>query len=180
MSFTKKIKKYIILLVLSGDALSLCAQSEYMRELSVGYGSDKNFMADFSYSRFLGESMLIGLGAGLNSPIKSYEFNGLEGDVFILSMTTKFQYIPWRKKCSPFAALQAGGENTILTRWIDSEGNKIERDYKLVGVLSPVAGVKYKATDKITFTIAFALSFRTSSTYSVSKQNYSFLIGIGF
>jgi hypothetical protein len=168
---------FILLLLTAGD---LCAQSEYVRELSLGYGSDKNFMADFSYSRFLGEYMLIGLRTGINSPIKSYEFNGVEGDVLIFPMTTKFQYIPLRKKCSPFAALQAGGENTISTRWIDTESGKTERDYKLVGILSPVAGVKYKVTDKITFDIAFAISFRTSSVYSESKQDYSFLIGIGF
>ncbi|MDR1161935.1 MAG: hypothetical protein LBK45_06305, partial [Tannerellaceae bacterium] len=111
--------KYIILLLIVGDALSLCAQSGYVKEVSLGYGSDNNFIAGFSYSRSLGDYMLAGVSTGLNSPIKSYKLNGVEGDVLIFPMTTKFQYIPLRKKCSPFAALQAGGENTISTRWID-------------------------------------------------------------
>lgn len=172
-------KKFILLFVILINT-AINAQEGYLKRVESGFGSDYNLTFQTSYNKLLIPSVSAGLGIGVNIPISSYEKSEVVSSAIAFPMFVDVQYTPLRNRVSPFLSLQFGGENTIKRRRFVAKNESAEKSYKLVGVLSPTIGGRIRIINKFAINVKFSRHFRTSSTCNISKQTYSYSLGVEF
>ncbi len=174
-------KKTIFFLLILLASLTLNGQSKYAGRVDLGFGSDYNLTLYTAHGKLVTPNLFVGLGTGFNTPILPYEKEGVrQGDVVIVPLVLDVQFIPLKSVVSPIISTQFGAENTFITKWSEPYGNPVTRNYKLVGVVSPSVGLRVRLVDKLALNFKFYAHFRTASTQAISKQAYSYSLGIEF
>lgn len=171
----------MLLLAISGIINNTKAQQGFGGKIWAGFGSDYNIILKTTFGKHIQPPLFVGISTGLNSPIHSYKKGNKRGNVLAVPMLINVQYTPFRKFfLQPFLDVDLGGENTFASEWNDDIDKIDYQKYKLVGVLSPSIGVKIKILPRFALTFKGSMYLRGDATYYLSKQGYSYALGLEF
>lgn len=155
---------------------------KYSGSIEIGWGSDYNIILYTSHGVMISEKLYAGLCSGINTPMDAYRNDSVEvgGDITVIPMLVDVKYKFLNRGFSPIASLRFGGENTINTIWTDPTRSLVNREYKLVGIISPSVGIRQRVGKCCGLTLNYSWHFRTSSTKTISRTANSITLGFEF
>lgn len=158
---------------------NLLAQKVYSGRFELGFNSNYNITLSTTQGYFFKPDIFAGIGLGLNSSISPYKVNEKEINTIVCPVFLDGEYIPFKSRVSPFVSAQLGIENIFIEE-IKPYGATNESEYELVGVFSPSIGLRIRLIKNFGINLRFSTHLRTKSIYNISKQSYSYAIGIIF
>lgn len=155
----------------------LFAQTGYSGRLEMGINSDYNIMLNTTHGKYFNPNLFGGIGIGWAGPIYPIEDKALgkEFNTTVYPVFVEAEYRLLKTRFFPFISARLGGDNIFVNEWKSGESY-----YNLAGVFSPSIGLRLKIIDRFAFELKISSHFKTKETYGVSKQSYSYSIGLVF